>query len=153
MPERPGPWNILRLLNEIFERLRAVEHLASSPQEATEVIGVEGRNAYTWQSAFTLTPTTGLKFFTESAGRILFIRADRSSGDGASTATIDVLKNGVSIYPSNAMPTVPAGEFLGPEATPDDVMFIKEDYFECSILNTGGGTGPLRVTWNIQDSS
>lgn len=102
--------------------------------------------SYTWQSKQALAVETGSRFYTDRDGTIDYIRAERSSGDGASTATLDVLKNGTSIFPTATKPTVAAGSFLGPERVPDTVAFVKGDYLQVEIEATGGGTGPLRLT-------
>lgn len=149
MPERPGGKTGPNLLNQILERLRAVERIAFPPVEEVTLESVADSGVYTWQSARSLTVSTGLRFYVERDGVINWCRADRSSGDGTATATLDVLKNGTSIYPASAKPTVAAATFLGLAAIPDDTEFEVGDYFQIEIEATGGGTGPLRLTFNI----
>lgn len=150
MPDRSFEKTVSAILNSILERLRAVERIAfPSAEEVTVEEQVGAAGVYTWQSARALITGMGLRYYTERDGAIEFCRADRSSGDGASTATLDVLKNGASIYPTTAKPTVAAATFLGPEAIPDDVEFAKGDYLQVEVEATGGGTGPLRVTFKL----
>lgn len=150
MPEREGPFDLTAALNELFERMRAVERIAFPFDEAIAAINeVAGGSYYTWQSARSLTVSTGLRFYVERDGVIEWCRVDRSAGDGTSTATLDVLKNGTSIYPTSAKPSLAAATFLGDEFIPDDPSFDKGDYFQIEIEATGGGTGPLRMTFVI----
>lgn len=139
------------MMNDVMERLRAVERLASIPVEIPE-LDVDTLPSYTWQSARALVPSTGHRLYADRPGSIVYCRAERSAGDGTSTATLDVLKNGSSIFTANAKPSVDAGEFLGPERAPDTTTFVKGDYFEIEIEATGGGTGPLRVTIRFQEA-
>lgn len=113
-----------------------------------QVTSIAVGGAYTWQSPKVTPLPTGVfsRFYLEKDGTISFVRAERESGDGTGTATLDLLLNGVSIYPTATKPTVTAGAFLGAETTPDTTAFAKGDYFEVEIEATGGGTGPLRLT-------
>lgn len=117
------------------------------PEGTTPWSGINSKGLpYSWQSAPTLAVGVGKRFAADQDGTISFCRAERSAADGSGTATLDVLLNGVSIFPAAAKPTVAAATFLGPERIPDIVTFVKGDYFQIEIEATGGGTGPLRLT-------
>lgn len=149
-PERDFNKTIPKILNSILERLRIVERIHfNSVEEVVAAIQEVVGGMYTWQSARLLTTGAGLRFYVEWDGEIEFVRADRSSGDGTTTATLDVLKNGVSIFTTATKPTVLASAFLGDETEPDDAAFEKGDYFQVEIEATGGGTGPLRLTFAL----
>jgi hypothetical protein len=94
----------------------------------------------------------GLRYYTERAGTLLFARADRSAGNGTLTATVDLLRNGISVFTVTPKPTVAAATFLGPERVPDVPGFVKGDYLQAEILATGGGSGPLRLTTLFEDA-
>jgi hypothetical protein len=64
-------------------------------------------------------------------------------GDGASTANFDVLKNGTSIYPTSAKPSVSAGSYIGVTRVPDTTTFSEGDYFQVDVTSTGGTLGAL----------
>lgn len=121
---------------------------AAGPQGATGPQGPAGavNAAYTWQSVPTLATGLGQKFAADRDGTIDFVRAERSAEDGSGTATLDLLLNGASVFPTSSKPTVAAAAFLGPERTPDTVAFVKGDVFQVEVEATGGGTGPLRLT-------
>lgn len=146
MPTRQGrPQNISEYLASLDERVRTLEKHRHPKQEFPDPEAGENPTAYSWQSPVALVPMTGHKLFADRSGTIDFVRAERSSGDGTTTATFDVLKNGVSIF-SSTFPSVAAGDMLGPEVLARRAAFVKGDYFEVEITDTGGGTGPLRVT-------
>lgn len=145
-PERPHEPTVSALLNDLLRRMRATERHRHPLQDFEFDENSPFLRAYSWQSAFNLTTGFGHKLFADRAGTIQFIRAERSSGDGVSTATFDVLLNGTSLFVTNSGPTVLASTALGEEAFPDTKGFDKGDNFQVEILTTGGGTGPLRVT-------
>lgn len=146
MPQRPSERDLAYLLNNAFERIRTLER-HNHPVQFPELPHDEGDvTSYSWQSAQTLSTGLGHKLYADRHGSIKFIRAERSAADGTSTAEFDVLKNGTSLFQTNSPPTVPASEGLGDEKHPDHTNFEKGDTFQIEIVNTGGGTGPLRVT-------
>lgn len=144
MPERELPRDIPGIFKDIFRRLNNVER-RRFPISKETLISFATRS-YSWQSPFTLAEGTGHKFHADRDGSIKYIRAERSSGDGTSTATFDVRRNGVSLFSARTAPYVDAGDRLGPEAVPKPTNFKKGDNFEVEITGTGGGTGPLRIT-------
>lgn len=146
MPDRPVRQTVEGILSDHATRLRAVERLASQLQPFLGEVDVDSLIAYSWQSALNLTAGLGHRLYADRAGIIQFIRAERSAADGTSTATFDVLHNGTTLFGNNAKPEVAAGQGLGPERQPDTVVFQKGDWFQVEIEDTGGGTGPLRVT-------
>lgn len=146
MPSRAQPRTAEEQLAEIEARLRALELHTHIFPEAEEGEGGPNFPAYSWQSSFAMTPGPGHKLFADRPGSIVFCRAERSAGDGTTDAEFDVFKNGSTIYTTNTPPSVPAGETLGAERSPNNKAFKKGDAFHIEILDNGGGTGPLRVT-------
>lgn len=146
MPDREvqlGLSDLVANLGEDVRRLQRHEH-----PEAPGKIVEEGSSAaaYSWQSPRVLATGLGHRLYADRSGVIEYIRAERSSADGTSTATFDVLKNGTSLFVTGAKPSVGVGVGLGPERRPRKVQFKKNDWFQVEIETTGGGTGPLRVT-------
>lgn len=155
MPDRPQPKDVQWLLNDMLRRLRAVERLyfTYDPEDPPQHLGV-----YSWQSAMNLVTGFGQKYHADRDGYIVWVRGERSSGDGTGTAQFDVLVNDVSLFQDGVtpFPTVGAGKKLGSEvhfpaigfdlAASNRLAFSKGDAFQVNVLNTGGGTGPLRLT-------
>jgi hypothetical protein len=100
---------------------------------------------YFWQSETPPQNGTHKRFYTERAGTISGVRPTATLGDGTVTAQLDVLKNGVSIYPSATKPNVPAGSFVNGSFTPDTTSFVDGDYFQVNVVNNGNCIGPLRL--------
>jgi hypothetical protein len=100
---------------------------------------------YFWQSE--TPPQTGIhkRSYAERNGTIVEVRPYCSLGDGTVAATFDVLKNGVSIYPSATKPSVSAGQFSNGGFPPDTTSFVDGDYFQINVTNTGNCIGPLRI--------
>lgn len=147
MTERvPSLPNLIRSINRLADRVYNLERRPFPHTPAVEVFDVEKLPAYSWQSPVTLTVMTGHRLYADRNGTIVFCRAERSSADGTSTATLDVLKNGSSIFTSATKPMVEAATGLGEERIPDEQHFLKGDHFAVEIEATGGGTGPLRMT-------
>jgi hypothetical protein len=154
MPRRPRalPDRVAHL-EQLFRNLRTG---AGVPGEtgATGSPGADGvgKAAYDWTNNATLVRVGfGQRKYADRDGTILYVRAERSAGDGSGAATFDVTKNGVSIFPSATKPTIPASSFLGTERVPDDVDFVKGDYFQIHTETTGNGTGPVVVTIFFQE--
>jgi hypothetical protein len=149
VPERQSPPSLPGTLNRILERLRNVERISFKQAEQKDFSAFR---SYSWQSTFSLVTGFGHRLFAERNGVVQFIRAERSSGDGTTTATFKVYLAGEDMFVVNPGPTVDAGERLGPECRPDptfqadNAAFRRGDDFQVEITDTGGGTGPLRVT-------
>lgn len=127
-------------------RIRLLETHEHGPGGEVTQGDIDKFPAYSWQSAFSLVPGPGHKLHADRNGTIIFCRAERSAGDGSSTAVFNVYKNGNPIFTTRPKPIVPAGEPLGPERTPNHYNFNKDDAFHVDVEETGGGSGPLRVT-------
>lgn len=151
MPMRQGKMTLEEFLAELDERVRQLE-THTHPDEVGEGGGETDKfRGYSWQSGYYLGVGFGHKLHADRQGSIIFVRAERSTGDGTSEAEFDVLLNGSSIFTTHAKPTVPAGEVLGPKRTPNFKEFNVGDSFQIQVLDTGGGTGPLRVTIHFSD--
>lgn len=162
MPDRNHPDSIAGLFNELFEKVRVLERMVFFPDDPAEIVHQPIPSSYTWQSSVALETGYGHRLAADRNGEIIFIRAERSEGDGDSEAVFDVELDGNSLFYINPMPTVPAGEVVGPEVIPDFatpsasttasiawdhlVKFKRGQTFRINVLDTGGGTGPLRVT-------
>lgn len=148
MPERPLPVTVSGLVNSILERLRAVERMVFRSVDRDE-FDEFNTAAYSWQSAKTLVPGYGHRLHADRNGIVRFIRAERSYEDGVTAAVMDVELNEISLFPAGSYPSVQPGERVGSERHPDPSQphqFAKGDGFRVKVLNTGGGTGPLRLT-------
>lgn len=140
---QPG---VAPIITKLEDRMRKMERHDHGLEEVLAILDKLAVRAYSWQSSFTLVVGVGHSLAADRHGTIRFIRAERSAGDGSTDATFDVFLNGESLFDNGPNPIVPAGEVVGPERIPDQLAFRKEDIFLCEILDTGGGTGPLRVT-------
>jgi len=101
---------------------------------------------YIWQSE--TPPQNGVhlkRFYAERNGTITGVRPATTLGDGTVTVQFDVLKNGVSIFPSSAKPSVPAGSYVNGSFLPDTTSFVDGDYFQINVVNNGNCIGPLRL--------
>jgi hypothetical protein len=125
------------------ERLRSLER--HDHGDLLRLLAALATRAYSWQSWKNLRIAAGHSLAADRNGVIRFVRAERSSGDGTTEAEFEVYKNGISIF-NGRLPTVPIGEVVGPERLPLRTTFEKGDIFTVDVLETGGGTGPLRVT-------
>lgn len=156
-----GSNSLQDILNDALARLRAVERLHF---EAVELVESYRERCLSWQSTFALQTGLGHKFYSPDKGKIVFVRAERSAADGTSTAILDLTINGTSVFSDGVLPTVPAGEGLGPTVTPylgagpgtgpasRTRSFKRDDAFQVNVVDTGGGSGPLRLTIHfIQD--
>jgi hypothetical protein len=56
------------------------------------------------------------------------------------TFTVDVKKNGTTIFPTSPKPSVTAGNLVGNDYTPDVTSALKKDYLTVHILQLGGVT-------------
>jgi hypothetical protein len=113
----------------------------------TSLIG-QTKASYFWQSETPAVTGTHKRFYSDRAGTINWCRGEVVNGDGTATANFDVKKNGSTIFPSATKPSVSAGQYIGTERVPDVTSFIKGDYFEVVIIDTGGAT-KLRMTINF----
>lgn len=102
--------------------------------------------SYQWQSEDPVATGIHKRFYTDRSGTILWCRGEVVEGDGTGTASFDLLKNGVTTFPSATQPSVSAGQFIGTERTPNTTGFAKGDYFEVNVLSTGSSAGVLRLT-------
>lgn len=149
MPERSGFIDLRKVLQSFERRIEEVSRLFF--QQVDQMAEQRVLRVYSWQSWTLLRTGLGTIYPADCDGYIYTVRADRSSADGTSTAVIDVLHNGVSMFDGVNYPNVPAGERIGLEistrrAEKNRYRFKKGDAFQMNVLNTGGGTGPLRVT-------
>lgn len=100
--------------------------------------------SYLYQSTAPANAGTSDRFYTDRAGTIQWVMGGVVKGDGIVTTNLDVLLNGVSIYPSSAKPSVSAGQYVGAHAVPDTVSFNAGDYFQIVTSSTGGTNGAIR---------
>lgn len=108
--------------------------------------------SYIWQSESPVQAITHKRFYVDRAGSILEVRPNVVSGDGTGTMTLDVLKNGTSIYPSATKPNVTAGNYVNGSFTPDTLTFADGDYFEIQVTATGSTTGPVRLVIKFMET-
>lgn len=108
-----------------------------------------GYSSYYFQSDVPATAISSKRFYTDRAGTITWCRAGVLNGDGTTDATLDVRKNGTSIYPTSTKPSVVAGQYLGAECAPDTMVFAKGDYFQVDISATGSTAGRIVLTINF----
>lgn len=104
-----------------------------------------GTASYIWMSGTVPSITTGRRIYTDRDGTITNIYAWCTDSAPTSTLIVDILKNGVSIFPTNPMPTVTTGNFLSADTTPDTTAFVKGDKFEIQVTNSGGALGRVGV--------
>lgn len=95
--------------------------------------------SYIWMSRPRVETGVGRKFFADRDGTIDLVFAWATDEAPTGTMTLDLLKNGVSIF--NTKPTITAGNFLGGEITSfASASFVKGDKFEPEIEALGGVT-------------
>jgi len=119
--------------------------------KGTTGAGGNGIVTYLWESESP--PITGIhrRWYADRAGTILSCWAGVALADNTvGAATFDILKNGTTIYTSATKPSVPTSSFIGAERIPDILTFIKGDYFQIVVNDTGGASGPLRTYINFQ---
>ena len=104
--------------------------------------------SYYWHSKIVMPIELSTRFYADRDGTINWCRLERPAGNGGSTAQVDILLNGTSIYPSSTKPDLSASSYIGTERIPDTIVFAKGDYFQVDTISNGGGTGPLKVTIN-----
>jgi hypothetical protein len=107
--------------------------------------GGGGKASYIWMSRPRPATGVGRKFFADRPGTIDLIYAWATDKAPTGTLTVDVLKNGSSIFTSNPKPQITSGNFLGADATPNVTSFSKGDKFEIQVLSTGGADGRIGV--------
>lgn len=84
-----------------------------------------------------VTVQTGrLRFYIEDASVIESVRASLGVPSSGADVAVDVLKNGTSIFPTSAKPTVVAGENTG-TAVPDTTALAAGDYITLDITQIG----------------
>ena len=99
------------------------------------------KGSFVWMSRWVPATGSGSIFYADQNGTITNVYA--WAADVAPTvaaATFDVLKNGVSIYPSNPKPTVAASAQLGSDTTPNTTSFLKGDKFQIVVNSVGNIT-------------
>ena len=112
----------------------------SLPEEATVVFST---------SAVLVAGTFDTRLYVPFSGTIVSVRANVQAAP-TSTATFDVLKNGTSIFPTAAKPTVLAAAFVGAGfSVPDTRGLLTSDYLQVSVVAPGAATG-LVVCINVR---
>jgi hypothetical protein len=84
------------------------------------------------------------RFYSDRAGTLNWIKANVVKGDGGTTATLKVYKNGVLVNTA----TVAAAGYLGSQVA-DTTAFVAGDYFQVEIVGAGGTAGPIRAYINF----
>jgi hypothetical protein len=125
--------------------------------DGTNYFAMRGRKttllfSYLWQSESPAQTGTHKRFYVDRAGTITAVRPNVVKGDGTSTLNIDVLKNGTTIYPSAAKPSVGAGNFVNGSFPPDTTSFVDGDYLQINITATGGTTGAVRLIIKFEEA-
>lgn len=108
--------------------------------------------SYIWQSESPAQSGTHKRFYVERSGTITAVRPNVVKGDGTSTMTLDVLKNGSSIYPSATKPNVSAGNFVNGSFLPDTTGFTDGDYLQINITATASTTGAVRLIIKFEEA-
>jgi hypothetical protein len=83
------------------------------------------------------------------AGTITGIRTYVRTAPVGASLIVDVLKNGVSVYPTSAKPTITSGTNLSSVAVPDTTTIAAGDIFEISITQIGSTTAGADLLVNI----
>jgi len=94
----------------------------------------------TFSKAGALTVSTGVgRLMLPYSATILGISAAVNTAPTGATLILDVLKNGLSIYPTTAnRPTIAASAFNSlPETVPDDISIMPGDAFTVNIIQVG----------------
>lgn len=104
-----------------------------------------GSQSLLWQSESPAQVGVHKKYHHDRTGEVVWMRLENPLGDGLSTAQVDVLKNGASIFTVATKPNVGAGNEVGAQAVPDDVDFEDLDTYQINIISTGLTSGPLRL--------
>ena len=134
--------------NDVYNKAAGVWSIIGNLQGDTGAAG-NGIASYFWMSDKPPTTGTHKRFYTDRDGLIQWCRGEVENGDGSSTTNFDVKKNGTTIYPTSTKPSVSAGQFIGTERLPDTIDFVKGDYFEIVVTDTGGTLGRLRLLVNF----
>src|SRR6185369_5918204 len=99
--------------------------------------------SFLWQSEKPAQTGTHERFYPNRNGSITWIQLFVVKGDGVTTAEIDILKNGVSIFVTR--PTVNAGSFFGSQIVPNTTAFDDDDFWTVNVISTGLTAGALRA--------
>lgn len=125
--------------------------------DGTNYFAMRGRKttllfSYIWQSEAPVQTGIHNRFYVERAGTITAIRPNVVKGDGTSSMTLDVLKNGSTIYPSATKPNVGAANFVNGSFSPDTTDFADGDYLQINITATGSTTGAVRLMIKFEEA-
>ena len=91
-----------------------------------------------WTSKRRVPLGLGKRIYPRVRGSITGIRLN-ATVTPLSAVTVDVLKNGTSIFPSATKPSLSAGSFLGTERVPDTLTFTETDYFQFKVVSGQNG--------------
>ncbi len=98
--------------------------------------GIVTRGGFRGGSAIVETQATA-PILMSQAGTITGIRTYVRIAPTGASLIVDVLKNGVSVYPTSPKPTITAGNNLSSVAVPDTTTIAAGDIFEISITQVG----------------
>jgi hypothetical protein len=107
---------------------------------------------YLWQSESPAQTGTHDRFYPGRSGTIISVKPYVTKGDGISVVTLDVLKNGSTIYPSASKPNVSAGNFLTGNFLPDTTSFASGDYLQINVISNGGTIGTIRLAIEFEEA-
>lgn len=123
----------------------AVQFLNGQGNWAVPSSGGSSEGSFLYGSAVPAVVGISSRFYSDRAGTIAWCMANVVNGDGSATLTVDVKKNGTTIYTAATKPSVSAGQYIGATRVPDVTAFVAGDYFEVQILTTGNTIGQVRV--------
>jgi len=98
--------------------------------------GIVTRGGFRGGSAIVETQATA-PILMSQAGTITGVRTYVRIAPTGSSLIVDVLQNGVSIFPTSAKPEITAGNNLSSVAVPDTTAIAAGDIFEISITQVG----------------
>lgn len=110
--------------------------------------GIVTRGGFRGGNAIVETQATAPILMTQ-AGTITGCRIYVRTAPVGASLIVDILKNGTSIYPTSAKPTITSGNNLSSVAVPDTTSIAAGDIFEISITQVGSTTPGADLVVNI----
>lgn len=82
-----------------------------------------------------------VRYYAANTMKILGVRASVGTAPVGSGVIVDVNRNGVTAYTTQAnRPTIPAAAFVSPETAPNVIALVAGDYLTVDIDQIGSGT-------------
>ena len=127
------PDDLWQKYEELESRVRKLE-TPRGAASGTVVFQTNSTMLFSWGGQ--LQVGVGMSYRPAFNGTINSVRCNLTTTAGADVI-VDVMKNGVSIYPTSAKPRVVAGSEYGSSAVPDTTTFVANDELQVEIEQTG----------------